>query len=633
MILKSFLAICLAACSLYAAAPQPVIDLRSSLRPSPIRSLEDGNLMITGTTSLAEGSDVSIRVTRSTGEASQTTAKVNGGKFACRFPGDFPDAAQLKPCLLYIDASSGNNLLEQRAEAMLIVSGNGKANFPDLPLSFSDDLIDAEGNKDEAGKTWPLHRTLVNHFIKSRGAKLSRIGRDSFDLAVAADFEFFKERVSIYDFDYRDADWPRPLNHRVARTFWQAEWDRWFGPGNDHPWDGNSTNRDRGNYRPYTFTNDLADLLVLYQMRRSIPAGVRDNRGAMVDEALSNLLALQYRGGGSFTLPQEGKRTEIYTAGAFRYGLFESGEWLTEGTGWFVNPDAGDHRNGGVFNGRSLWALGESLKADPSGKRAGELREAIELTLRFCLHDGLKDRYTKTIGGKFPLWMQAGEHGYLTLGMLAALSADPSMTMEIDRSQPERSLRDITAEALNALAFAVNADGYWTKYPDQDAMGLAALAEGAALLSDHPNAGLWKRIVIRAADGWVGAQVDPGERMKGFPNFGRRDGDKMTFQTGKDAEGHINLYITGLWLHALAKTYALTGDERYRVRVEAMIGYLCGDNSFHARLLNELGAVFNIVRDTGDENSRLGWDCYPESTAFVQIGLLHWLDAISSRKP
>jgi hypothetical protein len=34
---------------------------------------------------------------------------------------------------------------------------------------------------------------------------------------------------------------------------------------------------------------------------------------------------------------------------------------------------------------------------------------------------------------------------------------------------------------------------------------------------------------------------------------------------------------------------------------------------------------------TDDESSRIRWDCYPESTAFVQIGLLHWLDAISKK--
>ena len=105
----------------------------------------------------------------------------------------------------------------------------------------------------------------------------------------------------------------------------------------------------------------------------------------------------------------------------------------------------------------------------------------------------------------------------------------------------------------------------------------------------------------------------------------------MTYHVGGKPEVHVNLYISGLWLHALAKTYQLTGGTHYRRRAEGMLAYLCGNNPFHVRLLNEIGGVPNIIRDTGDEKSRLGWDCYPESTAFVQIGLLHWLDTIHSK--
>ena len=613
------------------AAPRPSVDLRECLRPSPIRLVDEGDLTITGSSSLADGTTIVIRTTRSTGEVFQISRRIAGGKFSCRYPSDFPGAPALKPCVLYVDAISGPDLLSQQAEASFIIRGGTKSGWPDLPSSFTDDFIDARGAKDSQAVTWGVHRTLVNRFMQSRGAKMARAGRMPFDLANAADFEWFKKSITIYDFDHRDRDWSSSLNHRPARTFWQAEWNRWFGPGNDHPWDGDASNRKPENYRPYTFSNDLADLLVLHQMRRGAPASLQDNRNALCDEALSNLLALQYRGPGSFPLSEQGKPAKNYTAGAFRYGFFETGEWLTEGTGWFVNAEAGDHRGGGVFNGRSLWALGESLKADPAGPRAKELREAIGLTLRYCLYDALKDRHTKLVGAGLPFWRQAGEHGYLTLGMLAALHADPQMKVTLDPSKPDRPLADITADALNALVAAINPDGHWTKYPDQDAMGLAALAEGAMLLSSHPDASLWKRTAIAAADGWLSAKPDPSERTLPSPHFGRREGRRMTFLVANDPQVHINLYISGLWLHALADAYSLTREDRYRARAEGILAYLCGDNPFHARLLNELGAVYNIARDTGGEDSRLNWDCYPESTAFVQIGLLHWLDATTSR--
>ena len=607
----------------HAAAPQPDVDLRECLRPSPVRLVEDRFVTIGGSSSAGE---VTIRVTRSTGGRSEAAVPVNDGKFICRYPIDFPGAPPLAACLLYADAETGPDLLKQRAECLFIVTG-GRDARPDLPSAFTDDFIDAEHRKDGAASSWEHHRGLVNLFMRSRGAKLAGVGRADFDLAKAEDFARFKHMATLYDFDHRDRDWGTPLNHRVARTFWQAEWNRWFGPGNDHPWDGNADNRSPENYRPYTFANDLADLLILHQMRRSLPAVVSDNRRAMCDEALANLIALQHRAPENFAKA----KGERYTAGAFRYGLFETGEWLEEGAGWFVSPKAGDHLRGGVFNGRSVWALGESIKLDPSGPHAKAAAGALALGLRFCLHDGLEMNYTRKVGAGLPFWRQAGEHGYLTLGMLAAASAMPDLSIQLDSGSPAERLSEVAARALDALVAALNSDGHWTKYPDQDAMGLAALAEGALSFPKHPNAESWKSAAVRVADGWLAAKHDLSEVTAAFDHFGRREGSQMTYHVGGKPEVHVNLYISGLWLHALAKTYQLTGGTHYRRRAEGILAYLCGNNPFHVRLLNEIGGVPNIIRDTGDEKSRLGWDCYPESTAFVQIGLLHWLDTIHSK--
>ncbi|WAC18556.1 hypothetical protein OVA24_15080 [Luteolibacter sp. SL250] len=603
------------------AAPQPVVDIRGSVRPTPVRHAADGAVKISGSVSSPDA-EVNVRVTLSTGGSAEAVVPVAGGKFTCSYPADFTGAPPLAASLLYVDASTGPDLSGQRAECVFIIRGADGP--PDLPSAFSDDFIDSKGKKDADASTWAGHRELVNLFMRSRGAKLSGIGRADFDLAKKADFARFKELGTLYDFDHRDRDWSTPLNHRVARAFWQAEWNRWFGPGNDHPWDGDADNRKPENYRPYTFTNDLADLYILHRMRQSLHGAAGDNRATMSSESLANLIALQQRGTENFA-KEDGLH---YTAGAFRYGMFETGEWLEEGTGWFVSPKSGDHRHGGVFNGRSAWALGEAVRHDPSGPDAAVAAEALALTLRFCLHDGLAKNYTKRVGDGLPFWRQAGEHGYLTLGMVAAASVKPDLPVVLQIGAPPVPLKDVTARALDALVAALNKDGHWTKYPDQDAMGLAALAEGALAFPDHPHAAAWKGAVVRVADGWLAAKHDPSERKSPCHHFGRREGSRMTYYIGDKEEVHINLYISGLWIHALAKTWHLTGGAQYRARLEGMLSYLCGDNPFHVRLLNEMGGVPNIIRDTDDSNSRMSWDCYPESTAFVQIGLLHWLDAI-----
>ena len=102
----------------------------------------------------------------------------------------------------------------------------------------------------------------------------------------------------------------------------------------------------------------------------------------------------------------------------------------------------------------------------------------------------------------------------------------------------------------------------------------------------------------------------------------------MTCVMAKKQLPQVSLYMNGHWLHALASMHALTGEARYKERGERLLGYLCGDNPMRIRLINELGAVCNNVADSdGDgQDDQIFWNGYPESTAFVQIGLLHWLD-------
>ena len=65
---------------------------------------------------------------------------------------------------------------------------------------------------------------------------------------------------------------------------------------------------------------------------------------------------MQHREAANFALPDTAGKREHYTAGAFRYGLFENGEFMTEGKGWFYNPRFRDYADGGVLNGRAVWA-------------------------------------------------------------------------------------------------------------------------------------------------------------------------------------------------------------------------------------------------------------------------------------
>ncbi|HEX4148995.1 MAG TPA: hypothetical protein VHY20_08405, partial [Pirellulales bacterium] len=543
---RAALAIALS-CPLAQAAgpPVPRVDLRENLVPSPVRDPAAGSIVISGKTEAADGRPVRVRVTTSLGDSNEALPKAKGGRFACRYPQDFVGALPLSPALLYVDATdaaelSGQDLLVHQAEALLIVSGKTRREVPDLPLVFLDDFIDGSGRKDAASAQWRQRRNLANVFMHSRGASLMRIAQPDFDLANGADYAWFKDRASLYDFDHRDRDWSRPLGHRVARGFWQAEWNSWFNHSNDHPWDGNPENREAANYRPYTFTNDLADLLVLYQLRRTLPHVALDNRDALAGEVLENLLALQYRGAGNFALLEASGKQEHYTAGAFRYGMFDTGQWLTEGTGWFANSKFRDFVRGGVFNGRAVWALGESLRAQPTGPLAVQVRDAITLALRFCLHDGLEHHYTRLTEAGYPVWGGvAGEHGYLLLGMLAAASVAPELPIVLAHDQPARPLRDVCAEALDALVEIRLPDGTWSHYANVDATNITALAEGSGVLAAAAHAERWRAAAVKAADVWISLQPLAEERTAPTPLLGHRKGAGLTYYLGKEDHPHV----------------------------------------------------------------------------------------------
>lgn len=356
---------------------------------------------------------------------------------------------------------------------------------------------------------------------------------------------------------------------------------------------------------------------------------VADNRRDLSDGVLANLLAMQHRSSENFALKEVSGKQEHYTAGAFRYGIFETGEWLTEGTGWFVNPKFRDFARGGVFNGRAVWALGVSLKAAPKGPRARAVRDALGLALRFCLHDGLALGYTVPTKSGLPIWNRtAGEHAYLLLGMLAACEVDPDMPVKLSDDAPARQLSAVTIDALNALAESAPPDGNWTKYANATAMNIAALAEGVRVFKNHEASARWKDAAVKAADFWIALQPVPAERKLPTPLFGQLTPEGcMTFRGNKNDHAHMPLYIGGHWLHALAALHSVTKNPNYAARAQAILSYYCGNNPLHVRLLNELGAVNNRVTDMDGDGveDTLHWDAYPESTAFVQIGLLYLL--------
>lgn len=272
------------------APAKPVVDLVPSLSPSAVKPLAEGSVRIMGSAPVASG-PVCVRVTTSSGMTHMARVKAEDGRFECRYPQAFPGAPGLTAGLLYVDATDlpgfdSSAALQHQSEITLIVSG-GKDAPPDLPLVFTDDFVDRQGRKDQQAAQWPRQRALANLFMHSRGAKLMRLHRPDFDLNDAGDFDWFKDNATLYDFDHRDRDWTQPLGNRVARGFWQAVWNTWFNATNNHPWDGDAANRKQENYRPYTFTNDPADLLIVYRMLQRATPTVADNRRALADEVIS----------------------------------------------------------------------------------------------------------------------------------------------------------------------------------------------------------------------------------------------------------------------------------------------------------------------------------------------------------
>ena len=611
---------------------QTTLTLSDSVRPSGLTDIRKGFVLIAGTGS----GKVYVRVTAADGSSSIAQVTAIGGKFSLHYPSDFGISTPLRTGCLFVDAApdTGSGLHfgeESSAEVTLVVyDGHGV----DLPSAFTCGLLDGAGRTDLESAQWPAVHALVNLYMHSRGARLARSSRDGFDLAKPADLAWYKNNLSLYEFDYRDRDWSAPLQHRVRRTFWQGVWNTWFNASNDNPQDGNPNNNTSSNYMAYSFSNDFSDLLIMYAMRRNGPVTLDNNLTAICREGAENLMAMQHLEPTNFAIKDATGRQELYTAGAFRYGMFKNGSYMSEGNGWFTNPTFRDYEAGGVLNGRCVWALGESLKADPTGPLAPKIKRSIGLALKFCLHDGVAGGYVKRTAKGHVYWRDAGEHAYLLLGMLAACNVAPDMPVVLDAGSDPHSLQELCIDALNALVDLEQKGHLWSEYPNVDAMAIAALAEGARLLAGNKSAAQWRTTAMNVADGWMNAKVNPAERKETCVHFGlRKTPDTMTYIWSKGGKVQLFYYQTGHWIHALSDLYTLTGEVRYRQRSEAMIGYLLGDNPFHCRLLNELGGVYNWTDDTDGDGIEdlLKQDMYPESTAFCQIGIMHFLHSLQAR--
>jgi hypothetical protein len=618
-------------------------DLRETLEIGGVRLVESGEVVIRGRSEGRDGTPVLVTVCDGRGAVFRARSAVSAGAFSVEYPKGFSGAPPLCPGMLYVDAvefpqteadshrdDDARRPDRAQGEIAIVVSGE-RGEVPDLPQVFMDDLTDGRGNRDRDSAQWVRTRGLMNHFMRSAAASRMGLWRPRFDLADSESLEWFKRAISIFEFDHRDRDWSRPLGNRVACGFWQAVWDRWFNPSNDHPWDGNVENRSPQNYRPYTFANDLADLLVLNRMLLGAEPAAADRRRALGDEVLQNLLAMQHRDSDNFAVREVDGRRETYTRGAFRYGLFETGEWLVEGTGWFVNPRHRDFAGGGVFNGRSVWALGEALKADPRGPHAGMVREAIRAAVRFCLRDSVALGYARRTNAGGVIWNRSdGEHAYLLLGLLAACEADA--LMECEGADGEMlPLKRVVCEALDALTETAGSNGLWSRYGNGAAMDIAALSLGAMTFPNESRSAAWRAAAVRAADRWMEMPVKDGEPTWETPMFAHMIADgaegQVTFHLGREERAHVSLYMGGHWIHALALLHGLTGQARYAQRAHAILAYYLGNNPLRVRLLSEIGAVNNRVTDSDGDGveDALHWDAYPESTAFVQIGLIHLL--------
>lgn len=620
------------------------IRLDATVVPTAFRDTNKGDVRIAGEADGAGDAPVRLRVTTSRGVTTTATAAARDGAFECRYPRDFAGAPALEPGFLFVDATRDAEFDRTegeafQAEATLLVYDGRARHLPEFPSGFTNDLLDRTGGTDSGSAEWPVIRSLVNLYMRSRAARLCGVGRADFDLARPADLTWYKNNLTLYEFDHRDRDWSKPLGRRTSRTFWQAVWNTWFNASNNHPLDGDDRNNRPSNFVPYAFANDFPDILMLYLLRRDLPRVLDDNLEAICGEGLDNFLNMQHREESNFALPDRKGRTHVYTAGAFRYGMFETGEFLTEGKGWFHNPEFADYVRGGVFNGRAVWALGMALRRYPEGEMSGRLRASIALALRFCLHDALAHGYAKKSPQGRVYWYDAGESGYLLLGMLEACEVAPDLVVASADGTWRRTLRELCVEVMNAMVDLVEPPKQWSIYADKDPMAIAALCDGARVLQGHPDAPTWRKAAIEVADAWMAAKPDAADYPAPLVHFGQRRvaPDKLSFEWEWTATSRgrtfVIYYISGHWIHALAKLYAMTGDERYRGRAEKMVSYFCGANPWNVRLLNEIGGVYNWVDDTDRDGveDRLKQDMYPESTAFCQIGIHYLMRAIVSR--
>jgi hypothetical protein len=620
------------------------VTLTDTLSPSALVDLAEGKQVhIAGRFTSPNVTSVLVRVTSSLGVSSQSVVPARDGAFRADYPAAFPGAPELKPCVLFIDATEDADFDVFRpghfqAEAALLVRDTHSGQIPDLPTAFMSDLRDARGNVDRDSAKWPFVRKSVNLYLRSQAARYCHVARAGFDLDRPADLEWFKNNLTLYEFDYRDRDWSSPLGARVARTFFQSVWDTWFNPSNCHPEDNNPNNRSPSNYTPYAFSNDFADSLIAFLMRQSPDLrALDDNLATICREGTQNLLSMQHRGSENFALKDHNGKRETYTAGAFRYGLFENGEFLTEGKGWFYNPAFNDYVSGGVLNGRCIWGLGEALRYAPSVPLAEQIKESLALGIQFCLRDAQPLGYAKKTSGGNVLWRDVGEHAYLTLGLVAACAASPELQVTHPRDGTVAPLRAVCVQSLNALADAVQPHGQWSVYPNVDSVAIAALADGADRFPSLPDAVRWRATAVKVADAWMACTIDAAETKNSPVHFGLRvKPDRMTFNwrvLSPQCPDYVSIhfYLTGHWMHALSRLYAVTGDARYRDRALAMVRYLCGDNPWHVRLFNELGGVYNWVDDMDGDGVEdyLKQDQYPESTAFCQIGIFHLMRAMN----
>lgn len=620
--------------------PQSVpLDVLATITPSAFHDKSQGPLVIAGQV-YDQGLDtVHLRVTDSQGQSHQHQVAVRQGRYRCRYPDDFKGAPPLEAGFLFVDAGCDAALNGEsgfQAEATVIVHDVSHKTFPEFPSAFTNDLLDAHGRTDRQCCEWPIIRRLVNRYMHSRGAHLTGVGRDNFDLARADDLDWFKNNLTLYEFDYRDRDWSSPLGHRAGATFWQAVWDNWFNASNNHPLDGDPKNKASSNYLPYTFTNDFADILILYLLRSGQDRLLDDNYEQICVEGVRTFLNLQHTGPGIFSEKDSKGRRHVYTDGAFHYGMFEDGTFLTEGRGWFYQPDHEDYINGGVFNGRATWCLGLALQCKECAGQSDQIIRAIGRCVRFCLIDSVVSGYAKRTPQGRVYWYDPGEMGYLLCGMLAALRVDPDIAIA-DVSPDDRVLLSVlTSKGLDAMVELMQPHGQWQQYGNKDPMVIAALVEGCQVLKDHPHRERWRAAAVKVADSWLAAKVDPEEYPAPLVHFAslRPTPERMSFlwDWSEDDPGRtfVVFYISGHWLHALAKVYELTGDERYLHRCEAIIRYFCGANPWHVRLLNETGGIYNYVQDTDGDGIEdlLNQDMYPESTSFCQIGIHYLLHAM-----